>query len=578
MLNLFGFESQTFDPYAGMSEHKKLKKMVSKANIRLLLSKDKGFMKQKGLQSKTKVMISNTGANVNQAYAQPVTTAFNNNGKTASIAVNSAEILPALEEIDVSKHQDFTTDSLSMSYNMLANKKSATGELLETSSKPTHVVVEELLADGAGTKKVNKKVDPIISQVYKGFAMSARTLAAASVSSGGLPDMNKYIKSEVIDQGTRIGDFIQALTKNVPAHFPIVQTIINDMKRAHRSQSAANGIVNRVNNLVEEDIKTCSTTLSSDEQLKDSHHPLVPMFNIVNSNSSHDKDKKSDNQANVGQGELENAPEEDLTGLRPNDKVFEETQDTMEFDEQNDSSKHKFFRDPTGDRYRESEGINANAMEKLADELYESLKGRMGRLAGLMPSKRLSKRNIASGLTDKIYMSTTEEKGKFLNVNIIIDTSGSMSGQYIKDAKEVTYVMNILAERGIFKGNVILTGSSAHALIPMPMPRDRVNHIGANGGGEGIRECFRKFKPEMKSADFNICLTDGMLSDGHIDKDEMTRQNISITGGYVTGTKDTILEFSGSLNRWFHKSFVRPTTKELILALVAQGVFHTKGN
>ena len=217
-------------------------------------------------------------------------------------------------------------------------------------------------------------------------------------------------------------------------------------------------------------------------------------------------------------------------------------------------------------------------MEKLADELYESLKGRMGRLAGLMPSKRLSKRNIASGLTDKIYMSTTEEKGKYLNVNVIIDTSGSMSGQYIRDAKEVTYVMNILAERGIFKGNVILTGSSAHALIPMPMPRDRVNYIAANGGGEGIRECFRKFKPEMKQADFNICLTDGMLSDGHIDKEEMTRQNISITGGYVNGTKETILEFTGSLNRWFHKSFVRPTTKELVLALVAQGVLHTKGN
>ena len=90
------------------------------------------------------------------------------------------------------------------------------------------------------------------------------------------------------------------------------------------------------------------------------------------------------------------------------------------------------------------------------------------------------------------------------------------------------------------------------------------------------KQNYEMFKPEMKKADFNICLTDGMLSDGHIDKDEMTRQGISITGGYVTGTKKTILEYTGSLNRWFHKSFCRPSTKELILALVGAGVMHSK--
>ena len=173
-------------------------------------------------------------------------------------------------------------------------------------------------------------------------------------------------------------------------------------------------------------------------------------------------------------------------------------------------------------------------------------------------------------------MSRTEEKGKYLKLNIIVDTSGSMSGHYIRDAKETIYVMNILAERGIFEGNVILSGTRAHALIPMPMPREQVERIGAFGGGEGIREAFRKFKPEMKAVDFNICLTDGMLTDGHIDKDEMTRQGISITGAYVTGTKDTILEFTGSLGQWFHKSVVRPTTRELIMHLVSQGIMHSK--
>ena len=60
----------------------------------------------------------------------------------------------------------------------------------------------------------------------------------------------------------------------------------------------------------------------------------------------------------------------------------------------------------------------------------------LGKLANIIPAKRLSKRNIASGLTDKIYMSRTEEKGKHLNVNVIIDTSGSIQ-QTIEQTEKV---------------------------------------------------------------------------------------------------------------------------------------------
>ncbi|RLA58391.1 MAG: hypothetical protein DRQ78_12105, partial [Epsilonproteobacteria bacterium] len=151
MLNLFGFQSETFDPYAGMSEQRKLKKMISKANIRLLLSKDKGFIKQKGLQSKTKVMLSNEHSNVNQSYEQPITTAFNSNGNTASIAVNSAEVHPVLDAIDVSKHQDYITDSLGLSYGMLASKHVAKSEVLDKAIHPTFERKTRTTADGRGT-------------------------------------------------------------------------------------------------------------------------------------------------------------------------------------------------------------------------------------------------------------------------------------------------------------------------------------------------------------------------------------------------------------------------------------------
>ncbi len=565
--NLFGFDYEEYDPYAGMSHHSKLKKMVSKANIKLLLHKDKGFMKQKSLSKKTKVMIAQPDSSVSGSMPQPMSTAHNNNGKTSSIAVNPEHIDPILENVKVTEHQDFITDSMSMAYTMLANKKSYESETLVKQSQKT--TIEEV--DVKTGEKKNVIHEEKMSKQYASYAGFARVMIAASTTSGGLKDMNKYAPSAATDQDSKLGQFMQTLTKGTPSTDKEVNHLIKKMENSHKDQKSANICVAQfMETIVKADVDS-GKAKDVDHQLADSPHDLIPQYGIVNSNSKMDQDKKSDHSAGVGQGELDNDPEEDEKGINPSDKRWEQTQDSMEFDAQQENAKYKFFRDQ-GSRGE----INVGAMEKLADELYDSLKGRMGRLANVNPSKRLSKRNLASGLTDKIYMSRTEEKGKHLKLNVIVDTSGSMSGHYIRDAKETIYVMNILAERGIFDGNVILSGTRAHALIPMPMPRDQVERIGAFGGGEGIREAFRKFKPEMKAVDFNICLTDGMLTDGHIDKEEMTRQGISITGAYVTGTTDTILEFTGSLGRWFHKSVVRPTTRELIMHLVNQGIMHSK--
>ncbi len=567
--NLFGFDSQTYNPYANMSDSRKIKKMVSKANIKLLLSKDKGFQKQKSLKSNTKTMISSTYTNVAEAYQQPITTAFNKHGKTSSIAVNSKEVLSTMEEIDISKQQDFITDSMSMAYSMLANKKSADSDFIDDNIRET----QEIVTDSSGVESTIKH-PALLSKEYANYAKSARVLVAAAVSNGGLKQMNKYVPAEEIEQSSLTGELIQCLTKGVTSKNISVKNILDSIKSGKKNQSAVNSAVNDTMKLVLKDVTSGKASEDISFELQNSHHPLIPLYNIVSTNKGNDKDKASDNASNVGHGELENSPEENI-GMKPSDKRWESTEDIMDFETKNNKD-HEFF--PGGERrYRANEeNIDENAMQILAAELYESLKGRFGRLASISPSKRLSKRNIASDLSDKIYLSTTEQKGKHLDVNIIIDTSGSMSGQYIRDAKEVAYVMNILAEKGIFTGNIILSGTRAHAIIALPMPKVLINRITANGGGEGIKEAFRKFKPELKKADFNICLTDGMLTDGHIDKDEMTRQNVSITGAYVAGTKETILEFTGSLNKWFHKSFVRATTRELILALVAQGVMHSK--
>ena len=151
-------------------------------------------------------------------------------------------------------------------------------------------------------------------------------------------------------------------------------------------------------------------------------------------------------------------------------------------------------------------------LNKLKHKMLKAFKGNKGKSSSYSPSKRI---NIKKDIVDKdnIYIKTTLSEGKYLEMNIIIDMSGSMSGSPIKYANSILYLFNELAIDGYFKGDVIFTSNEKPYKITLPVNRQQVfNLCGARGSAEGFKDTVLKYKNELKNSNV-IAITDGHITD-----------------------------------------------------------------
>ena len=81
---------------------------------------------------------------------------------------------------------------------------------------------------------------------------------------------------------------------------------------------------------------------------------------------------------------------------------------------------------------------------------------------------------------------------------------------------------------------------------------------------------------ELQAADYNVAITDGMLTDGHIDMKEMSKAGIDVVGLYTVhdAAKNQVLRYSGSLKRWFTNSAVRKNAEEAIYYLIDNAILN----
>ena len=103
MRNLFGFDSEYFDKYAGLGVNEKLKKWISKSNVDMVLNRFTPFTKTKNLKAPTKTILSIEGTNIDGVDA-PV--AFHKSGKENKIYVNSAAVDERLSNFDIADQED----------------------------------------------------------------------------------------------------------------------------------------------------------------------------------------------------------------------------------------------------------------------------------------------------------------------------------------------------------------------------------------------------------------------------------------------------------------------------------------
>lgn len=207
--------------------------------------------------------------------------------------------------------------------------------------------------------------------------------------------------------------------------------------------------------------------------------------------------------------------------------------------------------------------------KSIANRLIQSFKGREGKEKTIVASKKINTKALFDELNDKIYLNTKASNGKNLGkVNIIVDTSGSMTGYPIENAIMLCLVFNEIARQGYCNGNIIFSQSRSRAIQKMPVKDNVLRKCIKVRNAEGLKSTIEEYKDELVDAN-NICCTDGDITDGEINLKKY--KGVEIIGVYVTKT-DEPETFNGSLSKWFNKSLVRSDISSLVQKLVHLGL------
>lgn len=269
--------------------------------------------------------------------------------------------------------------------------------------------------------------------------------------------------------------------------------------------------------------------------------------------SKEDKEELEENElAAGGSGEID---------LKEYDKdakyEYEDTEWELDKDTQNEVNRSDFMSD--------KEHTMDDTYKDMARKLVKSFKGYQGRLSTTNPTKRLRNKAIASELSDKIYENKRAMNGKKLeNVNFMIDMSGSMSGEPIRNAMEILLTFNHIAKAGYLTGHIIYSETHKRCMIPMPVQDSLLKKMYSTGEAEGLQYSLKKYINTLKDSSILFCITDGQICDEPIDKNLYSRYKFKTVGVYVNSKAKDLSEYTGSLNRWFDISLVRRDVPSLI--------------
>jgi len=215
-------------------------------------------------------------------------------------------------------------------------------------------------------------------------------------------------------------------------------------------------------------------------------------------------------------------------------------------------------------------------LNKLKNKMLKAFKGSKGKSPSYSPSKRI---NIRKDIIDKdnIYIKTTMSEGKHVDMNIIIDMSGSMGGKPVKYANSILYLFNELSREGHFNGDVIFTSDKKPYKVTLPISREEVfNLCGAHGGSEGFKDTVLQYKNELKNSNV-VAITDGHITDKPISHNLWDKIRVKSLGIYVNPKKKELARSKKHLMKYFHHGVAVPNLDELINYLVKVGLKGKKG-
>jgi len=209
-------------------------------------------------------------------------------------------------------------------------------------------------------------------------------------------------------------------------------------------------------------------------------------------------------------------------------------------------------------------------LKKRVPQLLKAFRGKGGRVKKITPAKKICSKSMAMD-RDKVYYSPKDDSGKHIKLNFLIDMSGSMYGEPVKNAVSIVWLFNQLAKEGYLKMNVLYSSSGYNHKITLPASDSEILGLHSCTSSEGLADTIEEYRECIANTNL-ICLTDGDIVDRPISKDFWAKNKIISTGVYVNGSAKDVLQYSGNMQKWFNKSCVRQNLDDLIDFLIRVGL------
>ena len=150
-------------------------------------------------------------------------------------------------------------------------------------------------------------------------------------------------------------------------------------------------------------------------------------------------------------------------------------------------------------------------LEPKVKQLLKAFQGVGGQEKLVTPTKRMSSKDIASD-RDKCYIRKTGTKGKHIKMNLLIDMSGSMSGDPVKNAVRLVYLFNQLAKKEYVTMSVLYSTTSSNFKITLPISDAEVLSLSKVQSAEGLAKTIHAHADTIRGVN-TICITDGDIVD-----------------------------------------------------------------
>ena len=327
--------------------------------------------------------------------------------------------------------------------------------------------------------------------------------------------------------------------------------------------------------------------------LKDDETIFKPKkFSKVKSDGSteEDEDDKAANESGNEDGE-ESIQQATVNAIDINDDVEQEKQEQQkimqqqyeaEYTSQSITDEEQKVIDDLKDstfyygRYNEKTMLSSKdkaELKKYVNDIAKALRGYNGKIKRINPAKRLSSKDICSDISDKIYVGNSYVDGKFIDQNLVIDGSGSMSGKPMYNAMKLCYVFNKLAQEELVEGHIILSESHEYKVLEMPVKDEILDVLGSTGGSEGLYKTIIANKNILQNKNM-ICISDSSITDEPLSKEFWSKNKINALGVYVNeDVKDNNLQgYDTNMKRWFGKSIVRNNFEDMVQKLIQLGL------